>query len=1001
MKKYSLLLTIVLLIVTQVGHTQRFNITKDIYAGTNSDFSEMETYNGITYFSANDGIHGSEVWRTDGTTSGTYMVADINEGIGNSYPYDFTACGGVIFFKAYVPIYGMELWKTDGTKEGTVMVKDIWKGYENGLYGSEYPNYLTDVNGTLYFAANSPVAGQELWKSDGTEAGTVMVKDLNRRYGSEPEMLEEYNGKVYFFAGGDNSRGFYISDGTDSGTVLIQTVNRYSLFDHLSALNIFVYKNLMYFVNNDNANKYGYELWRSDGTTKGTYMFKDINPGSLHSQPSEFIEAGGIFFFEADHKDYGNELWKTDGTPEGTVLVKDITPGISPGTTDIESVARLNGKVYFHYNIYKNDNIEEDQLWQSDGSDVGTTFVADYTGTSALTFTTAFLFFNKKTASYGNELWKSDGTTEGTVIVKDILQGSYNSVQDYLPPVVADNIVFNHAQNDTTGFELWKSNGSAEGTLLVKDINQGTTPGSNVKMITPYNGKLFFAARHHIYGYQPFISDGTSNGTFVLKDTTPPPVYAKYDAFEFKGLLYFYNYLKAFGNSNTAVQQLWQTDGTVQGTELYADSTSINSTGHITPAQDVIYFTNKTRETGAEIWKTDGKKKNSVLVKDINPGSAGSQATLLTHFRGILYFRATDGIHGEELWRSDGTKDGTYMIKDLQPGASSSKPKGFFAYKKWLYFSTDFNKAMWRTDGTAEGTEQIYNSNSGEVFVQSGNLVVSADMLLFSANNSVVGKELWKTDGKTNTGTLVKDITPGIANTYFSDMTDVNGILFFTKSNQGNYNAQNYLWKTDGTESGTKLVKDIFPSEDNFMISSLLNVNGQLCFLAESNANSYPTSNQIWVSDGTEEGTVQIYDDNLAGVNISSPMLNINDKLFFVAGNQRYGDELWSGSLPPLSVSNDNTIIENVIFKPVNMHVKALPNPFTSSLIISLEQCLAGKVNVTISNIVGNVLIKQSHILSNGNNLLSYNTAFLLPGIYFLHVKRDDGFNETIKIIKF
>ena len=66
---------------------------------------------------------------------------------------------------------GTELWKSDGTESGTVLVEDINPG------GSSFPQYLTNVAGTLFFFANDGNSGQELWKSDGTATGTVLVKD--------------------------------------------------------------------------------------------------------------------------------------------------------------------------------------------------------------------------------------------------------------------------------------------------------------------------------------------------------------------------------------------------------------------------------------------------------------------------------------------------------------------------------------------------------------------------------------------------------------------------------------------------------------------------------------------------------------------------------------------------------------------------------------------------------------------------------------------------------
>ena len=136
---------------------------------------------------------------------------------------------------------------------------------------------LAPLMGSLYFSAKDDTHGRELWKSDGTAAGTVVVKDI--RPGSEgslPRGLTDVGGTLYFSAG----------DGTHGG-----------------------------------------ELWRSDGTATGTVMVKDIWAGSRGSHPSGLTDVGGTLYFAADDGTHGWELWKSDGTAAGTVMVKDIWPG--------------------------------------------------------------------------------------------------------------------------------------------------------------------------------------------------------------------------------------------------------------------------------------------------------------------------------------------------------------------------------------------------------------------------------------------------------------------------------------------------------------------------------------------------------------------------------------------------------------------------------------------------------------------------------------------------
>src|SRR5262249_29871518 len=135
-------------------------LVKDINPGAPaSNPQNLVVINGETYFSADDGVHGVELWKSDGSGIGTVMLKDIAPGSDSSSPFNLTNVNGRLFFEAnFVYFEGSELWTSDGTPEGTVRLKT--RSFGN----------LTDVNGTLFFTAD-----YGLWKSDGTPAGTVLV----------------------------------------------------------------------------------------------------------------------------------------------------------------------------------------------------------------------------------------------------------------------------------------------------------------------------------------------------------------------------------------------------------------------------------------------------------------------------------------------------------------------------------------------------------------------------------------------------------------------------------------------------------------------------------------------------------------------------------------------------------------------------------------------------------------------------------------------------------
>jgi ELWxxDGT repeat protein len=261
---------------------------EDIFPGGSSTPTDLMTVNGALqqsptlYFVADDGTAGAEVWRSDGTPGGTALVQDVDAGSASSAPGGLTRVSGVpfatgqLFFAATDPTDGRELWKRDGS--GATLVKNIRAGS-----ASSDPSNLTAAAGafpsagTLYFTADDGVNGVELWKSDGTTAGTVLVKDI--------------------VPGPDPS----------------------------SPANLYAIGSTLYFTADTSG--VGRELWKSDGTSPGTVLLKDILAGPASGSPGDVAALGSVLFFRARDADHGLELSRSDGRPGGTFLVHDIVPG--------------------------------------------------------------------------------------------------------------------------------------------------------------------------------------------------------------------------------------------------------------------------------------------------------------------------------------------------------------------------------------------------------------------------------------------------------------------------------------------------------------------------------------------------------------------------------------------------------------------------------------------------------------------------------------------------
>jgi ELWxxDGT repeat protein len=422
--------------------TPSANLVADINPGPSGSGPQYLTnINGTLFFAANDGVHGDELWKSNGTAAGTVMVKDINPGPGSSYPQYLTNVNGELFFQATDGTHGYELWESNGTAAGTVMVKDINPGV-----GSSFPKYLTNVNGELFFQATDGTHGYELWQSNGTAAGTVMVKDINPGIaGSYPKNLTNVNGTLFFSA----------NDGAD-----------------------------------------GYELWESSGTAAGTFMVKDINSGSDGSYPKYLTNVNGTLFFSANDGVHGYQLWECNGTAAGTMMVADINP--SAGSYP-KYLTNVNGTLFFS----ANDGTHGYELWESNGTAAGTFMVKDIHPGAAgsypqyLTNFNGTLFFQATDGTHGYELWQSDGASGGTQMVKDINPGPASSYPQYLTN--ANGTLFFAANDGVDGFELWQSDGTADGTALAAQIAPGSGSG-NPNQLTVIGNSLFFVATDPTHG---------------------------------------------------------------------------------------------------------------------------------------------------------------------------------------------------------------------------------------------------------------------------------------------------------------------------------------------------------------------------------------------------------------------------------------------------------------------------------------------------------------------
>ncbi|NCZ70967.1 MAG: hypothetical protein EBY80_12545, partial [Actinobacteria bacterium] len=421
----------------------------------------------------------------------------------------------------------------------------------------------------------------------------------------------------------------------------------------------------------------------------------------------------------------------------------------------------------------------------------------------------------------GNLRPQAVSTTYGTLdLLLDIYSGS-NSSYPTFGPVLNGKMLF-RATTATSGSELWITDGTANGTTMLKEIRAGSN-GSNPNSMTMFEGKVYFMADNGINGYELWVTDGTANNTVMLKDIRTG------------------------------------SDG--------------SNPGKFTAFGAQLLFSAYDVTNGEELWVTDGTANGTVMLKDIYQGSYGSNPTYLTEYQGKVYFRATDGTNGDELWVTDGTANGTVMLKDIYPGTNNSYPEDFEVFQGKLYFRAENGingSELWVTDGTANNTVMLKDIYQGSAGSYPSYLYVIGNTAYFYASDAAAGNEPWKTDGTLSGTTRIADVRIGV-NSSFNSCFGSSCNLFFSygasvvfAADDGINGVEPYI--TDGTTLGTTLLTDLRPG------SSASICGGMLCFYSDATAR----------------------------------FVNVGGRLLFAADNGQLGTEIWTlTSLPgaPTTVS--------------------------------------------------------------------------------------------------
>ncbi|MEQ9101762.1 MAG: choice-of-anchor D domain-containing protein [Imperialibacter sp.] len=665
---------------------------------------------------------------------------------------------------------------------------------------------------------------------------------------------------------------------------------------------------------------------------------------------SNFVELEGVGYYLARKGNFVT-IFKTDGTIDGTEEVTFQNPVGSAGT--VNGLLPFGNKLLvFNFYFYSN---EEPFIYTEpaifDPSDQSITILKDINPTHnqgsnsyPICVINGKALFTANDGINGNELWVTDGTEEGTALLIDTKEGASGLIGFFYKQVSSNLYII------VDGKEIWKTDGTSEGTSLVKDFDGVGYVQYDESEVTSLDNKLYFRLYNTSISKQSlWETDGTEEGTVQTTEDEFQRFYIRlidgelyvigtwYESGLYSTGIFKYNLIsgsleEVWSSSNTEIiramptiseiiyfsfdSELWKTDGSAAGTELVKTlDGNLRGTigGYEMPNGDIVFFASDV-EHNYEIWKTNGTELGTTLLKDIYPGIISSYPLSPVIYNEELFFSAADDKHGTELWKTDGTESGTVMLLDANTQYKNIQMESSTVTTEGLFFTSGINSQgkpnLYKTS-SEDHLEQLAFESGALVLAEFSNFVTYNDLpFIFVKNIGIEGSAFLGlakySDDKLE---IVKEISGGIS------LRNVGDKLFFPANSPG---TGRELWVSDGTTEGTYEITDIAPDQDDAFDTDdddfhIEKFNEKYFFSANDQSNGY----ELWVSDLTPEGTTLIKDIN-PGSNNSKPrdFTIFDSQLLFLAENASNKSSIW------FSDGSSGGTYELVEFEKNALHIK-------------------------------------------------------------------------------
>jgi ELWxxDGT repeat protein len=793
---------------------------------------------------------------------------------GSSSPRQFASVSDGFVFTAF----GRELWQYDRLEE--TFTSELRKDGMRQLDGSFYAALEPSGKWTLWSVSGFHFAFLRSLTATPLQSVGVAYREPT---GAAP---------MLFDADGGAGRGLWTSDlFNQEGTVEI--ARPLPLADGKLLRDLIVFRHRAYFV--ARHRQLGTALWVTDGTKAGTYPV--FVPPSQEGTPLSIVGImNGRLLLAVPGP--GAELWSSDGTRRGTRPLQEIVRG--EGSAVIHDTAMAAGHAF----LIVDDGRHGQELWVSDGTAAGARRLTDFaaadpfgpaglpaaTRGSTASLGPRLLFFaddggDGSHGGHGNEPWWSDGTREGTERLADLCPGPCSSAGVALTPfrhfdTGQAEILFS-AATPASGRELWRTDGTAAGTSLVSDICDGpcsSDPG-DIQTSNGYSPATFTAAVST--GERAlWMMNGTTGGSpeepvrltppgvAVARGPRLPEAFAAADA--------------EFGD------ELWRTGGTPETTRMWADLGRERESGSypilLGAAGDRLIFTTYFPLDGRRLWSSDGTAAGTFPLPGRGPRLKDEGLVSVSAGGRMFLAGALHGGEGRALWAVNGTPGGTVRL--TPPGVRA----GFQLYSlgdRAVFDAEDLEHGseLWVSGGTPETTHLLIDlvpgpGDPGLGFT--GKPVLLAGRLLFARSDSSV--HLWLTDGTAEGTRPLLDFAPFLRpieeSGFYFGPTEFRGKVYFVIGYE-----ERQILVSDGTAAGTRVWD--FPGAPHGVIALYPGTSKMFLTVASEDPAAGPYGADLWVTDGTPEGTAPV--PLPAGLStLDTEPVVFRDQLLFSSGDIRY-----------------------------------------------------------------------------------------------------------------